>query len=370
MPIENKKIDWDTLLYTIRHEECVLFIGPELARSKKGSYFNKALYELLIDDYKDNKFYFSQDDLFVIDNKDRVAILKNIDKFLQISFNEDLYKKLAFIPIHLIISTSPDLFLKKVFDENNLQYEYHYYTYNFDENLSEIGNPDKTKPLIYNMMGSTEDRSSLIITYKDLYRYLKAILGNKQLPIELLNELKNGSRFIFLGFKFEKWYVQLLLALLHEESSKDGYEGWAPAINLSPEADVICSQQFNITFIESDIEAFVNELYTRCREAGMLREVIREGVLISNRADKAKELFDEHKIKEAFDVLNDLKMELDRSLNEKIDMLSSRYNSNKEISIKGTAKPEDIEVEFNRIKFGLRDVIEEIKSLEQEDVKK
>jgi hypothetical protein len=370
MPIENKKIDWDTLLYTIKHEECVLFIGPELARSKKGSYFNKALYELLIDDSKDSKFYFSQDDLFVIDNKDRVAILKNIDKFLQISFNEDLYRKLAFIPIHLIISTSPDLFLKKAFEENNLQYEYHYYTYNFDENLSEIGKSDSSKPLLYNMMGSTEDRSSLIITYKDLYRYLKAILGNKQLPIELLNELKNGSRFIFLGFKFEKWYVQLLLALLHEESSKDGYEGWAPAINLSPEADVICSQQFNITFIESDIEAFVDELYTRCEESGMLREVVREEVLISNKADKAKALFDEHKIKEALDVLNDLKKELDKSMNFKIDILSSRYKSYKEKLNSGALYQNEANVEFSKIKISLLDVIEEIKSLEQEDIKK
>ncbi len=357
MAPENKKIDWDTLLYAIRKEKCVLFIGPEIAQTKDGKYFNKALYESLREDHKDNTYYFSRDDLFIIDNKDRITVLSKIDKFLQNSFNKELYAKIAFIPFHLIISTSPDLLLKDTFDENNLQYEYHYY--NFSEaRPEEFSDPTSDIPVLYNMTGSTDDSSSLLITYKDLYKYLKAILGSKPLPTELLNELKSVTRFIFLGFKFDKWYVQLLLALLYDEIEKENNEGLAPFINISKETDEICTRQFNISFIASDYNEFVNELYSRCQKEGMLREAGKEEVLVSK---KAYQLVKKDNIEEAIDLLFNYLEDSDQEKYDRIAGISARYSRVKRRLDDGVLDQKEANIELNKINVGLLDLIEDVK---------
>ncbi|MDR8391781.1 SIR2 family protein [Aliifodinibius sp. S!AR15-10] len=360
MSIDNKKIDWDTLLFAIKNEKCVLFIGSELAQTKEGSYFNKALYELLSEDYKDNNYYFSRDDLFVIDHKYRITILSKIDKFLESSFDEELYDKLAFIPFHLVVSTSPDLFLKKAFEKNNLLQDFHYYSFS-DKRPEDIPEPSSSNPLIYNMTGSTEDSSSLVITYKDLYSYLKAILGNKPLPTVLLNELKSGSRFIFLGFKFEKWYVQLLLALLYDEIQRENNEGLAPAINLPLEADEICSRQFNIHFVESHIREFVDALYTRCEKANMLRKVGKKEELVSKRAHR---LVQQDNIEEAIELLFDYLEDFDQDKYDRIAGISARYIRIKRKFSEGVIDHKESSIELAKIDNALLDVIEEVKSME------
>lgn len=361
MPISNNEIDWDTLLFAIKNKKCVLFLGPEVAQSKEGSYFNKALFELLNAEQNDNNYYFSRDDLFVIDHKYRITILSKIDKVLENSFNEKVYQKLAFIPFHLIVSTSPDNFLKKTFEKNHINHEYHYYSFS-EKKPEDISEPTKNTPILYNMTGSTEDSSSLIITYKDLYSYLKAILGIKPLPTVLLNELKSGSRFIFLGFKFEKWYVQLLLAMLYDEIRRENNEGLAPAINLSDEADEICSRQFNIHFIQSHVEEFLDELYARCQKNKMLREAGKEEVLVSKRAHQ---MVQQGNIEEAIEVLFTYLEDSDQEKYDRIAGISARFNRITRKFNDGLIENREATIEFNKIDRGLLDLIDDVKSMER-----
>lgn len=363
MPTANKNIDWDELKFTIHHEDCVLFIGPEVAKNK--SYFNRALYDLMSQEYKEKTYFLPRDELFVVDEKDRVRLLMTLDKLNDESYDEALYTKLAYIPFHLIISSSPDLNLKKTFEKENLEHEFHYYT--SSRVPGEISEPTSEKPVLFNLIGSVEDRNSLVLTYKDLYKYIKAIMGDKPLPNNLLNELKNVTRFLFLGFKFEKWYVQLLMAMLYEEISKEKNEGMAPSIDISPEADEICTRQFNISFIDSDIEEFVEKLYTICEQEGILRkpsETVKNGK--DTTSGKAYLLIKEDRTEEALDLLGDFFSDVDQEYFQSITNLSFRYNRQKRRLGQKRIRKEDADLEFNDINQELLELIEEVKYYEEQ----
>ena len=123
-----------------------------------------------------------------------------------------MHRKIAAVSFHLIISASPDLHLKNIFDENNFDYTFDYYDKNM--NPQPVVPLSKTKPLICNLLGVQNMFNSLVLTFNQLFDYLASILGDHKLSDGLKKQLQEAQSILFLGFKFNKWYYKLIFRLL------------------------------------------------------------------------------------------------------------------------------------------------------------
>jgi hypothetical protein len=208
----------ERIIERIEDEKCILILGPDIALEGKKS-LNEQIKEFLDKKslkkyryYIDDEFYSFVDDL---EKEDAVDDIKEF--FDKLGYGE-IHKKIAEIPFHLIISVSPDLRIRKAFKDKGLEYTFDFY--NKEQNPQEIGKPTKSKPLIYNLFGNIEKEGSLIFTYNDLFDYLIAIFGKRELHMNLRMELQEAKMILFIGFKFEKWYFKLLLRLLYDNKVK------------------------------------------------------------------------------------------------------------------------------------------------------
>ena len=138
------------------------------------------------------------------------------------------------------------------------------------------------------------DHNSLVLTHDDLFRYFSQILGDKKLSsplyIELSHALKQSTDFIFLGFQFDHWPMQMLLRLLNPDRDK----GLQYAVNpgVAAHTRVFYADQFEVEFVDELSPAqFLEELSTRWaaeeqqrHSAGAplkqtLRDWLRQGLL-------------------------------------------------------------------------------------------
>jgi len=213
--IELKSIPWESLKNAIKKQRCVLFLGPELAVSKNG----KPTTELLLDhiDYKNNRdiLYYPADELFLFRNNfSKVDTFDKMEVFFKKTEPAEIYEKVAQLPFHLIISFNPDNFLNAAFEKLGLRANPQFFNKKAIPK-KDIQPPTLEYPLVYNLLGSIDEMESLVLSHDDMYDYIHVMLTQNPLPQAIKNVLyKGGTRYIMLGFKFERWYVQLLLRIL------------------------------------------------------------------------------------------------------------------------------------------------------------
>jgi AcrR family transcriptional regulator len=128
-----------------------------------------------------------------------------------------------------------------------------------------------TLPLIYNLFGSKDQDDSLVLDYDDMYKMLQSALGEPGLPIKLLRKLREARTYIFLGFQFDKWYSQLLLKLLKDDSEQDKLISINNPLEDTDTRQFII-QQFDIKFMGDQFD-FFGELYKRCDKENILRGI-------------------------------------------------------------------------------------------------
>jgi hypothetical protein len=149
--------------------------------------------------------------------------------------------------------------------------------------------PTIRKPLIYNLFGSITSPESLILSYDDLFEYFKSVFGNNMLPKDVRSILKDADNVIFLGFQFDRWYVQLILNLLDIYDETSGFSRYALASSLSNDTRILCMNHFKIEFIGEDNSHFIDILYNKCQEEGMLRD-LSGGAFADSNNEKVREL--------------------------------------------------------------------------------
>jgi len=135
------------------------------------------------------------------------------------------------------------------------------------EPMVELTEVSKENPLIYNMIGSFLKDESMILSHDDLFLYLKAILGESGLPTFFKKNLAASKDLIFIGFQFNKWYMQLLLRILELDKAKFAFNRVAASHNPQGEVKELCANQFNIRIIDTQIDDFIDELYKRCKQS-------------------------------------------------------------------------------------------------------
>lgn len=302
------------IITDIQKEECVLIIGPDIIDLGGKSFFETMCAELITNNTQTNlidnapQYIFPNEELLqLVHPRSETKIWRMIEAFYQkqTAFDEPL-TKITQIPFHLIISLMPDDRLPKLFEKQNLDYNYGHYSREYS--LKPIEKPVKEKPLVYNLLGDFNERDA-IITFDHLFSFLLSIMGKKELPQELRETLKKAKTLVFLGVHFEKWYVQLLLRIITSNDQKDKYTILKKRDN--NEVYTFVARRLELDFVETDPLKFLDSLYNECKQKGLLKKkrakvflsychLDKETVRLINRKFSENDidvLIDEHSMK-------------------------------------------------------------------------
>jgi len=139
-----------------------------------------------------------------------------------------LHLDLAALPFSLCLTTTPERFLLNAFSQTAGKFPLSdYYSFR-SARVGQQAPPEKDaekKPLIYDLFGSMEEPTSLVLTENDLLDFLVNVArGQPPLNRYVTSRFSNsGTSFLFIGVGFRQWYLRILLHVLkafnHEVSS-------------------------------------------------------------------------------------------------------------------------------------------------------
>ena len=243
------------------------------------------------DDAKKPKIKYLEDEgLFYCETDDQLTnILSNIRTFYHDLKPNPLYEKIAQIPFSLYFSLSPDTVLKKTFD--NLAFDKQFTYYLPGTNTSGTGSDQervevsRSNPLIYNLMGKYDEKHSLVFSYETLFWFIATIFQKESPTMTALkNCFSNASYFLFMGFRFDKWYLKLLFFLFkkvlqtpddYKSSKKIAYLFKKPGV----EDNILnyYKSEFKLEFPVESQKEFLEKVYQTCSERGILRNTGNKG---------------------------------------------------------------------------------------------
>jgi hypothetical protein len=288
-------INWNFIVKTLTNQKCVLFLGPELFRTDDNSKSKQQLFfEKVAKENRERILSYNPDGFFLFSSsEEKTIVYRKIIDFFEGQTNEDIIQKIAEVPAHLVVSINPDNALKNYFVKHNHPHSFEFFDKNQKKDIAAA--PTKEKPLFYNLFGSINNLETLILAHDDLFEYFKAVMGNNVLPIELRTALESATNYIFLGFQFDKWYVQLILSLLKLHDKNYHFMRYALENIMSNDTKSLCKDHFKIQFVGADNQAFLTTLHEKCQKAGILRD------------------FNTFRVEDSDDEeINDLKQKLDR----------------------------------------------------------
>ena len=350
-------IDWDFILDTIREKKCIILLGPEVARTPEGASFRDAFLETL--DIPNNKHiltYYENDDFFLFnDARSKSRIHYSMKSFYQEQkVDRTPYRILARLPLRLYINASPDRFLNS---EMGQDIPHIFDFFHKTAARPETSPPSDEIPVVYNMTGVLEEEESLILTHDDLYDYLEGVLATRKLPQNLLNELCSSRSLIFLGFSFEKWYVQLMLRLLRVHDDRSKFVRYATHEKFKPETISLCKDQFKMEFVGDNIFEFLKSLEQKCEERGLLRELNDD----ESTADQmVLHFIEQNDFDKAINLLKDYFQPIDEDLYSEVIGISSRYNRLRKRINQNVLSKEDAEIELSKVRHSLIDMTKEM----------
>jgi hypothetical protein len=297
-------IAWKDLLKSLANQQCVLLIGPDLLPGE--NLFLDLLRHLCVDPEdiagslpRDIAMAYPAENLFLFPNDAaRARVWRRFDEFYEQQRKklEPVYAQIARLPFPVVISTMPDQGLRRSFEQGGILHQFSYYDYRgTPEPHDRITDSPRDVRLLFNLFGVLEDHNSLVLTHDDLFKYFSQILGDKKLSsdiyIPLSHALKQATDFVFLGFQFDHWPMQMLLRLLNPDRDKALQYALNPAV--APGTRVFYADQFEVEFVdEYTPAAFLDELCSRWsaeeqqrQEAGAplkqtLRDWLRQGQLV------------------------------------------------------------------------------------------
>lgn len=244
---------------------CILFLGPELQVSPEGKHYRDYFSELVCNN--NGVSYFRRDNLFWLQPTgggssatpvtEFVTLAGKVKQFYDAAGNRVLLNQISQIPFSLIINVCPDRNLNKIFDQKKMPYTPVLATDPRDINMLP---PSPEKPVIYHVLGRVDKMQSMVLTHKDLFKSIRSLMQNDYIPAPILSALRNASSYLFLGFRFETWYYQLLLSILDEDTK-------SLRVGAPQETDddivSIMSSHFRVSFYQSEPAVFVNQLYQK-----------------------------------------------------------------------------------------------------------
>ena len=264
---EFEDIDFDDLIKAIEFGNCILFVGPEISVDENGDSLHYNFFKSI----SNKKRRYNEHEGFFMPGSETRLINPARDYYSN-KFQEDnviaktVLKKLAQIPIDLVVSLTPDDTMHQIYRSYNIGHTFAYYTGTKHEDIEFSGN----RPILYNALGAASENGRFIYTHKQFNDYIKNDIEAK-FPFEIENKIKkeDTTHYLFIGFDFNKWYYKLLmyeLNLLPEVDSFTFDASRTEEINRE-----FIYQQFNITFIEAKHRDFTDLLLQKSKEAGLTK---------------------------------------------------------------------------------------------------
>lgn len=361
---QEHQFDWEFILQTMQEGQCVFLLGPGMSRleANKERFFASFVESLDVVNNPRIASFYERDEFFLFANparQNKTPIFYKLKAFYQEkTYWKAPYDLIAKLPVKLVLNTGPDVFLQKQFEAADRQMAFSF----FDRSQAKPELPyfGKDKPLLYNLMGKVDEEESLILTHEDLFEYLEAVLARAELPDALIEKLFDARCFVFLGFNFDQWYVQILLRLLRLHK--------VPGLRLATEqkfnADTlsICQDQFHIEFVGQEVSEFLEVLIEKAEAKDMLWQADARSQGVS---EEAKFLLSQSQILEGLNLLLDFFEKHDQSLANECRATLSRYNRLQGRIREKMLTDEQAEVRLNEITKAVEYLIEETEIIEQ-----
>ena len=304
----------------VKEGSCVLFLGPAAlaAKDKDGKWqpITDLCAQHLADKY-DLTFGADEDcnlpyvtSLLRIKNRSTDNVLQEeVAKFYtDFADKFELHpalEQLTDLKFRIVINTTPDNFITKLYDQIAQAYHADYYNwykpgtgFNFDFEKD-------SRVVIYNLLGAYHKPESLVLTYKQQLGYIKKIVGeqqNERIPDALTNAFKDFRHHLFLGFDFEDWGLRLLLDTLYK-NVRDNVQPYSFTTKEERPADadtkVFFQGEFGMQFPKDSLEDFVANLISE------YQKLDSPAAASSSQTPKAKVLVLHNEIadKDGFDLL-------------------------------------------------------------------
>jgi TIR domain len=260
--------------------QCVLVLGPELSVDQQGMSY-KSYFRKIASDKNTGIFnYFEEENLFSFNDQ---AALKNtrrlVKEFYRNSGDRALLEMIARIRFPLIINVCPDLALNNVYEKAGIPFKPGYFIKDPSTKFKDLPYPTKELPVIYNIFGSVDPDTTLILDHSKLYETIQYLLPDNSLPESIENYLNQVSGFILLGLKFDSWYYQLLCHKLKlKEYNKSKTNISASSFNDTSSVSVVMRKHFEIDFDTDNPMQAISRLITECSNStDALREINSPG---------------------------------------------------------------------------------------------
>jgi len=354
-------LNWKPILNDLEKERAVLLIGPDFLPHQEVS-VGADFYAHLADQLGDGAtHFFARDDLFLFDNAvskmDAQTEAEGFYKALVV--DEAVLSHIAELPFPLIISVNPDLALPQFFSKRQVNFQFDYFSTKDKATPGNISKPTATSPLIYNLCGSIEDYQSLVLDFDDMFELLKNLLGDFGVPKPVSDVLVNATTYIFIGFRFDKWYTQLLLRYLNKNRDRfsNANKNYATKTIIHDEdAKGFFQQQFNLSIYGADWQ-FLNDLHAEYAAAKKLRALLDP---ISNRAALVRRLVQFNNIEGAFERLEEYAADLDAEERDEITMYKSTFYAWVAESRDRTTTQENLDIKIARVRKGILDITQKL----------
>jgi len=369
-------IPLEEIVEGLRSGGCVLLLGPDVARNADGDWMQSGLLRHLKEQLNRREVKVEED----VDNLIKCdAQTRNRAVTLIRSYHErhegpnELHRQLALIPFPLVISTTLDRLMGEALKQSGVPHDFLWYAMN--EAQRPLERPSVDRPLVYNLFGSIEAPQSMVLTHADLLSFIFSVLGDAfKAPKELTRMVQEAQYFVFLGFDFDKWYLQLLFQLFlspekvsiavsrdsEAERRDEDKDQWPDTVQPAH----FYKDKYGVEFVEETIEEFVQALYDTCEARGLLRQPQEE-----RRVSIAEEIAGHIRrddIKKALDRLYafvDNEVPADALDGDKGDLLNEingqlgRVNRSEKDFRKGTVSKEEAGVERQRIIQAIQEIV-------------
>jgi hypothetical protein len=313
-----KKIKWRRLIQAIKHQGCILFVGPEISADERGVSLHQSFYRKLASELDDIEYM--EEEGFFSPGAEEEILYDVLDYYrdefhMQNNIGRNILEKLAQFPFTLTISLCPDDTIHQIYNDFDLNHQFLYY----DGTKKEIDLPKGENPLIYNILGNASENGRYVFTHENLYNYLNDIT----IPPVIKKKIQDATHFLFIGFDFSKWYNRLLLFVLDfDHSQTDANRLNIEKNTIAKEFEKFIQKQFDITSVHDDYEEFIGCLVKHAREEeGIIKDLSSSFIQTNFRSLQ----------KLSIKVTDEKKLKTLLKINEETDLISKKIKSFKQL---------------------------------------
>ncbi|HMG15537.1 MAG TPA: toll/interleukin-1 receptor domain-containing protein [Saprospiraceae bacterium] len=266
---DNLEINYKDIACYLESSEgqCVLILGPELSVDQDGISYKSYFKRMASKENSGISNYFERDNLFSFENEIAgLEVRRGFRNFYKASSDPGLLEMIARVKFPLIINVCPDVALNNIYTKLGIDFTPAYFSKETLAKFKNIETPTKDKPVIYNIFGTVDMDSTLILVHSNLYETIQCLLPDNSLPENIETYLKQASGFLLLGLKFDSWYYQLICHKLKLKKSDT-----IPKINLSASlqndtdsVSIAMRNYFDIGFTGDNPMQAVGKLINQC----------------------------------------------------------------------------------------------------------